>query len=227
MSNQDHFEPQNRIRMSFLLFMQVFLKKADDSFSIEEREAALSLEKSFESVYHSPALDLFRADCLEKQDSSISLSALDVKLWLSDKEDIELIKDYYFELQRSDRPLTSFRNSCEFWNNAFRFVVYRMLGEESNLLEALKLCWSLLQFRIPENEELSLLTSALERLTDTTIISEEEEEQKALYKLRCRILSCQIAHFLFQKECTDEAVLHWKKIGEDANEFMEVRNVWK
>lgn len=227
MSNQDHFEPQNRIRMSFLLFVQVFLKKADDSFSIEEREAALSLEKSFESVYHSPALDLFRADCLEKQDSSISLSALDVKLWLSDKEDIELIKDYYFELQRSDRPLTSFRNSCEFWNNAFRFVVYRMLGEESNLLEALKLCWSLLQFRIPENEELSLLTSALERLTDTTIISEEEEEQKALYKLRCRILSCQIAHFLFQKECTDEAVLHWKKIGEDPNEFMEVRNVWK
>ena len=227
MSNQDHFEPQNRIRMSFLLFVQVFLKKADDSFSIEEREAALSLEKSFESVYHSPALDLFRADCLEKQDSSISLSALDVKLWLSDKEDIELIKDYYFELQRSDRPLTSFRNSCEFWNNAFRFVVYRMLGEESNLLEALKLCWSLLQFRIPENEELSLLTSALERLTDTTIISEEEEEQKALYRLRCRILSCQIAHFLFQKECTDEAVLHWKKIGEDPNEFMEVRNVWK
>ena len=152
------------------------------------------MEKSFESVYHSPALDLFRADCLEKQDSSISLSALDVKLWLSDKEDIELIKDYYFELQRSDSPLKIFRNSYEFWNNAFRFVVYRMLGEESNLLEALKLCWSLLQFRIPENEELSLLTSALERLTDTTIISEEEEGQKALYKLRCRIESCQIAH---------------------------------
>ena len=227
MSNQDHFEPQNRIRMSFLLFVQVFLKKADDSFTIEEREAALSLAKSIESVYSSPALDLFRSDCLEKQDSSISLSALDVKLWLSDKEDIELIEDYYFMLQKSDRPLTSFRNSYEFWNNAFRFVVYRMLGEESNLLEALKLCWSLLQFRIPENEELSLLTSALERLTDTTIISEEEEEQKALYKLRCRILSCQIAHFLFQKECTDEAVLHWKKIGEDPNEFMEVRNVWK
>ena len=226
MSNQDHYEQQNRIRMSTLLFMQVFLKKADDSFSIEERAAALSLVKSIESVYHSPALDLFRADCLEKQDSSISLSVLDVKLWLSDKEDIELIKDYYFMLQRSDRSLTSFKNSYEFWNNAFCFGVYRMLGEELNLLEALKLCWSLLQFRIPENEELSLLTSALERLTDTTIISEEEEEQKALYKLWCRIKSCQIAHFLFQKECTDEAVLHWKKIGEDPNEFMEIRNIW-
>ena len=227
MSNQDHFEPQNRIRMSFLLFMKVFLKKANDSFSIEERVAALSLEKSFESVYHSPALVLFRADCLEKQDSSISLSALDVKLWLSDKKDIELIEDYYFMLQRSDRLLTSFRNSYEFWDNAFRFVVYRMLGEESNLLEALKLCWSLLQFRIPENEESSLLTSALERLTDTTIISEEEAEQKALYKLRCRIESCQIAHLLFQKECTDEAILHWKKIGEDPNEFMEIRKIWR
>lgn len=226
MSKQDHFEPQNRIRMSSLLFMQVFLKKANDSFSAEERVAALSLEKSIESVYHSSALDLFRADCLEKRNSSIPLSALDVKLWLSDKEDIELIEDYYFMLQRSDRPLTSFGNSYEFWNNAFRFVVYRMLGEELNLLEALKLCWTLIQFRIPENEELSLLTSALERLTNTTIISEEEEEQKALYKLRCRIESCKIAHFLFQKECTDEAVLHWKKIGGDPNEFMEIRNIW-
>lgn len=226
MSKQDHFEPQNRIRMSSLLFMQVFLKKANDSFSAEERVAALSLEKSIESVYHSSALDLFRADCLEKRNSSISLSALDVKLWLSDKEDIELIEDYYFMLQRSDRSLTSFGNSYEFWNNAFRFVVYRMLGEELNLLEALKLCWTLIQFRIPENEELSLLTSALERLTNTTIISEEEEEQKALYKLRCRIESCKIAHFLFQKECTDEAVLHWKKIGGDPNEFMEIRNIW-
>ena len=212
--------------MSPLLFMQVFLKKANDSFSAEERVAALSLEKSIESVYHSSALDLFRADCLEKRNSSISLSALDVKLWLSDKEDIELTKDYYFMLQRSDRPLTSFGNSYEFWDNAFRFVVYRMLGEELNLLEALKLCWTLIQFRIPENEELSLLTSALERLTNTTIISEEEEEQKALYKLRCRIESCKIAHFLFQKECTDEAVLHWKKIGGDPNEFMEIRNIW-
>lgn len=227
MSDQNHFEPQNRIRMSFLLFMQVFLKKADDSFTIEEREAALSLAKSIESVYSSPALELFRSDCLEKQDSAISLSALDVKLWLSDKEDIELIKDYYFMLQRSARPLTSFGNSYEFWDNAFRFVVYKILGEESNLLEALKLCGSLLQYRIPENEELSLLTSALERLTDTTIISEEEEEQKALYKLRCRIESCQIAHFLFQKECSDGAVLHWKKIGEDPNEFMEIRNIWR
>lgn len=227
MSDQDHFEPQNRIRMSFLLFMQVFLKKANDNFSQEEREAALALEKAIERVYHSPTLDLFRSDCLEKQDSPISLSALDVKLWLSDKEDIELIKNYYFMLQRSDRPLTSFGNSYGFWDNAFRFVVYKILGEESNLLEALKLCGSLLQFKIPENEELSLLTSALERLTDTTVISEEEEEQKALYKLRCRILSCQIAHFLFQKECTDEAVLHWKKIGEDPNEFMEIRNIWR
>ena len=227
MSHQDHFEPQNRIRMSFLLFMQVFLKKANDNFSQEEREAALALEKAIERVYHSPTLDLFRADFLEKQDSPVSLSALDVKLWLSNKENIELIEDYYFMLQRSDRPLTSFRNSYEFWNNAFRFVVYKMFGEESNLLEALKLCWSLIQFRIPENEELSLLSSALERLTNTTVISEEEEEQKALYKLRCRIKSCQIAYFLFQKECTDEAVLHWKKIGEDPNEFMEIRNIWR
>ena len=68
------------------MFMQVFLKKADDSFSIEERAAALSLVESIESAYHCPALDLFKADCLEKQGSSISLSDLNVKLWLSDKK---------------------------------------------------------------------------------------------------------------------------------------------
>ena len=102
-----------------------------------------------------------------------------------------------------------------------------MLGEEPNLLEPLRLCGSLLQFRLPENEEFSLLTSALERLTDSTNISENMDEQKALYKLCCRIESCRIAYFLFQKECTDEAVLHWKKIGEDPNEFMEIRNIWR
>lgn len=126
----------------------VFLKKVYDSFSIEERAAALSLVKNIESVYHSPALDVFRTDCLEKQDSSKFLSVLDVKLWLSDKEDIELIENYYFMLQRSETPLTSLKNSYEFWNNAFCFAIYKLLGEESNLLEALKLCWSLLQFRI-------------------------------------------------------------------------------
>ena len=141
--------------------------------------------------------------------------------------DIELVKDYYSMLRRSGRPVTDFKNSYEFWNYAFRFVVYRMLGEDSNLLEALRLCRSLLQFRLPENEEFSLLTSALERLTNITAISEEEEEQKALYKLCCRIESCQISHFLFQKQYTDKAVLHWKKIAEDPNEFMEIRNIWR
>ena len=223
-SSQERYEPQNRIRMSFLLFLNIALKKINDSFSQEEAKAALNLEKSIETVYRSPALDLFRADFLEKKD--LSLSAFDAKLWLSDKEDIELLEDYYFMIKKSDLPLKNFRNSYKFWNDAFRFVSYRMLGEELNLLEVLRLCWTLLQFRIPEDEEFELLTSAMERLIDTTIISKEEEEQKALYKLCCRMESCRIAHFLFKKKCTDGSILHWKRIGEDPNEFMEIRNIW-
>lgn len=226
MESQGNFEAQNRIRMSFRLFMLVFIKKLDDSFSQEEKKAALDLEKIIETIYKSPALELFKADCLERQEEKISLATLDVRLWLSDEEDIVLIKDYYDTLEGSGKPMESFRNSYEFWNNTICFVVYKMFGEESNLLEALRGCWSLIQFKIPENEELLLLTSALERLTDATIISEDEDEQKALYKICCRIESCKIAHFLFQKGSTDEAVLHWKKIGEDPNEFMEIRNIW-
>ena len=186
----------------------------------------MDLEKIIETIYKSPASELFKADCLERQEEKISLATLDVRLWLSDEEDIVLIKDYYDTLEGSGKPMESFRNSYEFWNNTICFVVYKMFGEESNLLEALRGCWSLIQFKIPENEELLLLTSALERLTDATIISEDEDEQKALYKICCRIESCKIAHFLFQKGSTDEAVLHWKKIGEDPNEFMEIRNIW-
>src|SRR5699024_10231008 len=119
-------------------------------------------------------------------EEKISLATLDVRLWLSDEEDIVLIKDYYDTLEGSGKPMESFRNSYEFWNNTICFVVYKMFGEESNLLEALRGCWSLIQFKIPENEELLLLTSALERLTDATIISEDEDEQKALYKICCR-----------------------------------------
>lgn len=226
MGSQGNFEAQNRIRMSFLLFILVFIKKMDASFSEEQKKAALDLEKIIETIYKSPALELFKADCLERQEEHISLATLDVRLWLSDEEDIVLIKDYYDTLESSGIPMENFRNSYEFWNNTIRFVVYKMLGEESNLLETLRVCWSLLQFRIPENEELLLLTSALERLTDATVISEDEDEQKALYKICCRIESCKIAHFLFKKGSTDEAVLHWKKIGEDPNEFMELRNIW-
>ena len=72
-----------------------------------------------------------------------------------------------------------------------------MLGEDSNLLEALRLCRSLLQFRLPENEEFSLLTSALERLTNITAISEEEEEQKALinYAVELSLVKFRISFF--------------------------------
>ena len=221
-----NLEALDKIRMSFLLLTLIVIKKMDYGFSKKEKKAVLDLEKSIETIYNSPVLDLFKADCLGREKEPISLSNLEVRLWLSNKADMVLIKDYYVALKSSGIPLKNFKKSYEFWNNVLRFVVYKMLGEESNLLEALKICWALLQFRIPEDEELLLLTSALERLTNSTIVLKGEEEQKAIYKIYCRSISSQIAHFLFQNECRDKEVLHWKKIGEDSNEFMEIRRIW-
>ena len=84
---------------------------------LEIKDASIQIEKIIETIYKSPALELFKADCLERQEEKISLATLDVRLWLSDEEDIVLIKDYYDILEGSGKPMESFRNSYEFWNN--------------------------------------------------------------------------------------------------------------
>ena len=46
-----------------------------------------------------------------------------------------------------------------------------------------------------------------------------------MYKLRCRIISCKIAKELYVRGIKSDIVDGWKRISENKNEFIEIRNV--
>lgn len=63
------------------------------------------------------------------------------------------------------------------------------------------------------------------KLQDETVIKQTDSEQEALYKLRCRIISCKIAKELYVRGIKSDIVDGWKRISENKNEFIEIRNV--
>ena len=69
------------------------------------------------------------------------------------------------------------------------------------------------------------LLVCLLKLQDETVIKQTDSEQEALYKLRCRIISCKIAKELYVRGIKSDIVDGWKRISENKNEFIEIRNV--
>ena len=57
------------------------------------------------------------------------------------------------------------------------------------------------------------------------VYKQTDSEQEALYKLRCRIISCKIAKELYVRGIKSDIVDGWKRISENKNEFIEIRNV--
>lgn len=219
------FEARERMRLSFLLLVRLVIKKTRETLTDEELQALSNALNEYSNFYHSPALSLFRADFVEPIESEDDLKNFNQELWQSDRIDIELIREYYDMLQISGRPLDTFPASSRFWNKAFSYSIYKILGSDALLLSSLRLCYSLLKFHIPISEELSLLILALNQLIGVTTITDDNTEQEAIYKLQCRILACRLAQLLFKNGYKDESICQWKEISENKNEFAEVRAI--
>lgn len=69
------------------------------------------------------------------------------------------------------------------------------------------------------------LLACLLKLKDETAIKQTDSEQEALYKLRCRIISCKIAKELYVRGVRSDIIDGWKRISENENEFIEIRNI--
>ena len=69
------------------------------------------------------------------------------------------------------------------------------------------------------------LLACLLKLKDETVIKQTDSEQEALYKLRCRIISCKIAKELYVRGAKSDIIDGWKRISENKNEFIEIRNI--
>lgn len=92
-------------------------------------------------------------------------------------------------------------------------------------MAALKLCYAIIKNEIVLKTEIQTLLVCLLKLQDETVIKQTDSEQEALYKLRCRIISCKIAKELYVRGIKSDIVDGWKRISENKNEFIEIRNV--
>ena len=220
--NRSNYDFNHEIQNSFLLLVNLVILKPD--FSSEEMVAISEVLEIFKNYYRPYVISLFERDCVHHDiDKEDGIS--DIELWLSEEKDIKMLGSYYMLLRNSRRDVTTFEETYSFWNNVFRFSIYRVLSSETMQLDALRLCHSLLLFKYPKEDELELLFVALDQLIGITTIIDDDEEQEAINKILCRIWSCRIAAELYKQGSRTEMVLRWKEISENRDESMEIRNI--
>lgn len=101
-------------------------------------------------------------------------------------------------------------------DKALKYGIYRHLPTYEKIIR------NLVSFL---KTEIQTLLVCLLKLQDETVIKQTDSEQEALYKLRCRIISCKIAKELYVRGIKSDIVDGWKRISENKNEFIEIRNV--
>ena len=148
------------------------------------------------------------------------------KIWLSNEQELGLIKDFYDVLYINDFKLQNNDMLLKCSNMLFRISIYRVISSEIlHNMAALKLCYAIIKNEIVLKTEIQTLLVCLLKLQDETVIKQTDSEQEALYKLRCRIISCKIAKELYVRGIKSDIVDGWKRISENKNEFIEIRNV--
>ena len=108
----------------------------------------------------------------------------------------------------------------------FKTSVCKVISSEIlHNMPALKLCHSLVKNGLSSRDELQILIASLSKLEDETSIIQTDSEQEALYKLRCRIIACEIAKELYVRGIESDSIDEWKRISQNQNEFIEIRNI--
>ena len=159
-------------------------------------------------------------------DSKFYFEDFQNKIWLSNEQELGLIKDFYDVLYINDFKLQNNDMLLKCSNMLFRISIYRVISSEIlHNMAALKLCYAIIKNEIVLKTEIQTLLVCLLKLQDETVIKQTDSEQEALYKLRCRIISCKIAKELYVRGIKSDIVDGWKRISENKNEFIEIRNV--
>ena len=92
-------------------------------------------------------------------------------------------------------------------------------------MPALQLLYSLVINGINAKRENNRFFISLPRLMKETTIQLEDSEEKARHKINCRREICIIAREFYKRGEHDKNVLQWKKLTEDPEEFVEIRNI--
>lgn len=190
-----------------------------------EKEKVYAYFEALSELYkNSIAIDMIEACFVD--DSKFYFEDFQNKIWLSNEQELGLIKDFYDVLYINDFKLQNNDMLLKCSNMLFRISIYRVISSEIlHNMAALKLCYAIIKNEIVLKTEIQTLLVCLLKLQDETVIKQTDSEQEALYKLRCRIISCKIAKELYVRGIKSDIVDGWKRISENKNEFIEIRNV--
>lgn len=157
---------------------------------------------------------------------NISLDDFQKDIWLCNEKELSLLIDFYGVLSMEHYNFLDDNIVLTYAKAVFEISVSRIAScDIFKGITILKLCHLLVKNNISSTMGDKILIASLEKLKENTIILETDVEWEALYRLRCRILSCNIAKELYVRGIKSESILLWKEISEDVNEFVEIRNV--
>lgn len=216
------------IRQTFLISIGLLiLKKKDSNLSETEAENVQEYFKILKNIYqNSIVIEMAEASLIYNTNSKFKFEDFQNRIWLSSEQEFDLFKDFFdmiyvnhFELEDNDIMV-----KCA--DIIFKNLIYKVMSSERCVnISALNVCASLINAGIDIKNEIQILLTCLFKLYKETAIEQTDSEQETLHKLRCRILSCKIAKELYRRGIQAEILEDWKKISEDENEFVELRNI--
>lgn len=160
------------------------------------------------------------------EDENTKINDIQKSIWIYDEQMICFLKDYFNVLRENHIRLKENGKIMLLANISFKISVYRIISSGiSSIISSLKLCLSLLKNEVSSEFELQILIANLPKLQKETAIIKIDSEQEALYKLKCRILVCRIARELYLMGIREDNIEQWKKLSENENEFIEIRNI--
>lgn len=224
---RDQPNVSERIRQSFLIAVGLLILRERNNTGLykTEKENVQAYFGALREVYNnSRAIDMTEACFVD--DAKFDFEEFQNNIWLIDEQELGLFKDFYDALYINNFRLQNIDILLKCSDILFKISIYRVIsGEILHNMSALKLCYALIKNEIVLEIEVQTLLACLLKLKDETAIKQTDSEQEALYKLRCRIISCKIAKELYVRGVKSDIIDEWKRISENENEFIEIRNI--
>lgn len=216
-----------RIRQSFLIAVGLFILRCSKKNDLSKKEQKKVLEyfAALKDVYRNSGVVEMIESCL-LGNVKIVMEDFRKDIWLCDDQGLSLLKDFYDVFYINNFNLKDNDIIFDYANLVFEISVYKAIAcDIFHVIPSLKLCYSLVQNDISSETELKVLIASLPKFQDETVILKFDSEQEAIYKLKCRIITCKIAKELYSKGIREESIMQWKAVSEDKNEFIEIRNI--
>lgn len=144
-------------------------------------------------------------------------------LWKAPTDDMGSLKVFISRL-RTDFRITGLfaselHTAAEILSNRYMEIAYKNLDSLSAVI------YYLIEMKLLSPGQLKQVDIRLERLCDETEIIEDDTEQLARLKIRCRVNTAYVAKAMYEQSYDFKGVLRWKEIVNSTDEFLELRRV--